>query len=67
MKKRKTIHIVFSSRLVQLLIVLNFPFLRDCLVICIEKEFAAAISTNEIIEAYDLAASRRAKFKLVEM
>jgi len=38
-------------------------FLRDCLVIYIEKELAASISTDDIITAYDLAASRKAKFK----
>jgi hypothetical protein len=42
-------------------------FLRDCLVIYIEKELAASISTNDIIMAYDLAASRRSKFKLIDM
>ncbi|XP_022682320.1 zinc finger MYM-type protein 1-like isoform X2 [Setaria italica] len=42
-------------------------FLRDCLVIYIEKELAASISTDDIITAYDLAASRRAKFKLIDM
>ena len=42
-------------------------FLRDCLVIYIEKELAASISTDDIITAYDLAANRRAKFKLIDM
>ena len=42
-------------------------FARDCLVIYIEKELAASISTDDIITAYDLAASRRAKFKLIDM
>ena len=42
-------------------------FLRDCLVIYIEKELAASISTDDIITAYDLATSRRAKFKLIDM
>ncbi|XP_022685264.1 zinc finger MYM-type protein 1-like [Setaria italica] len=42
-------------------------FLRDCLVIYIEKELAASISTDDIITAYDLAASRRTKFKLIDM
>jgi len=42
-------------------------FLRDCLVIYIEKELAASISTDDIITAYDLPATRRAKFKLIDM
>jgi hypothetical protein len=40
-------------------------FLRDCLVLYIEKELAASISTNEIIDEYALVASRRAK--LIDM
>jgi hypothetical protein len=35
-------------------------FLRDCLVLYIENELIASIGTDEIIEAYDLAASHRA-------
>jgi len=42
-------------------------FLRDCLVIYIEKELAASISTDDIITTSDLAVSRRAKFKLIDM
>ena len=42
-------------------------FLRDCLVIYNEKELAASISTDDIITAYDLPATRRAKFKLIDM
>ena len=45
----------------------EMDFLRDCLIIYIEKELAASISTDDIITAYDLAASRRAKFKLIDM
>jgi hypothetical protein len=40
-------------------------FLRDCLVLYIEKELAASISTNGIIDEYALVASRRAK--LIDM
>jgi hypothetical protein len=40
-------------------------FLRDCLVLYIEKELAASINTNEIIDEYALVASRRAK--LIDM
>jgi hypothetical protein len=42
-------------------------FMRDCLVIYIEKELAASISTDDIITAYNLAPSRRAKFMLIDM
>ena len=42
-------------------------FLRDCLVIYIENELAASISTDDIITTYDLAASRRTKFKLIDI
>ena len=43
----------------------GFP--RDCLVIYIKKELAASISTDDIITTSDLAVSRRAKFKLIDM
>jgi hypothetical protein len=41
--------------------------LRDCLELYIEKELTSSISTDEIIVAYDLAASRRADFKLIHL
>ena len=40
-------------------------FARDCLVIYIEKALAKWISNDDIINEYDLADSRRAKFKLI--
>jgi hypothetical protein len=40
-------------------------FLRDCLILYIEKELAASISTNEITDEYALVASRIAK--LIDM
>ena len=40
-------------------------FLRDCLVIYIEKALAKKISNDDIINEYDLADSRRGKFKLI--
>jgi len=42
-------------------------FLRDYLVVYIEKELAATISSDDIIDSYDLASSRKAKFKLINM
>ncbi len=42
-------------------------YLRDYLVVYIERDLSAMISSNDIIKAFDLANSRRCKFKLVEM
>lgn len=42
-------------------------FLRDYMVVYIEKEIAAKFTSNEIIDMYDLLGSRRAKLKLIEM
>jgi hypothetical protein len=42
-------------------------YLRDYLVVYIERELAVMISSNDIIKAYDLANTRRAKFKITEM
>ena len=42
-------------------------FLRSYMIVYIEKELAAKISSNDIIKSYDLVGNRRAKFKLVEM
>ena len=42
-------------------------YLRDYLVVYIERELAAMISSDNIIKAYDLANTRRAKFKITEM
>jgi hypothetical protein len=42
-------------------------YLRDYLVVYIERELAAMISSNDITKAYDLANTRRAKFKITEM
>lgn len=42
-------------------------YLRSYMIIYIEKELAAKISSLQIIKAYDLAGPRRGKFKLIEM
>jgi hypothetical protein len=42
-------------------------YLRDYLVVYIERELAAMICSDDIIQAYDLANTRRAKFKITEM
>jgi hypothetical protein len=42
-------------------------YLQDYLVVYIVRELAAMISSNDIIKAYDLANTRRAKFKITEM
>jgi hypothetical protein len=42
-------------------------YLRDYLVVYIERELAAMICSDDIIKAYDLANTRRAKFKITEM
>jgi hypothetical protein len=39
-------------------------YLRDYLVVYIERELAAMICSDDIIKAYDLASTRRAKFKI---
>jgi hypothetical protein len=65
MKKRKTLHSFFKP--VGSTVNCIESIRIHCLVIYIEKELAASIRTDEIIEACDLAASRRAKFKLIEM
>ena len=42
-------------------------YLRDYLVIYIERGLAAMISSDDIIKAYDLANTHRAKFKIIEI
>jgi hypothetical protein len=42
-------------------------YLRDYLVVYIERELAAMICSDDIIKDYDLANTRRAKFKITEM
>jgi hypothetical protein len=42
-------------------------YLRDYLVVYIERDLAATISSDDIIKTYDLANTCRAKFKLYEM
>jgi hypothetical protein len=42
-------------------------YLWDYLVVYIERELAAIICSDDIIKAYDLANTRRAKFKITEM
>jgi hypothetical protein len=42
-------------------------YLRDYLVVYIERELAAMICSDDIIKIYDLANTRRAKFKITEM
>ena len=42
-------------------------YLRDYLVVYIERELAAMICSDDIIKAYVLANTRRAKFKITEM
>jgi hypothetical protein len=42
-------------------------YLRDYLVVYIERELAAMICSHDIIKAYDLANTRRAKFKITGM
>jgi hypothetical protein len=39
-------------------------FLQDCLVLILRGNLSS-VSTHEIIEAYDVAVSRRANFKLI--
>jgi hypothetical protein len=42
-------------------------YLWDYLVVYIERELAAIICSDDIIKAYDLANTRRAKYKQTEM
>jgi hypothetical protein len=42
-------------------------YLRDYLVVYIERELAAMICSDDIIKAYDLANTRRSKFKITDM
>ena len=42
-------------------------FLRSYMIIYIEKELAAKITSEDIINSYDLVGSRRGKLKLIEM
>jgi hypothetical protein len=42
-------------------------YLRSYLVVYIKRELTAMISSVDIIKAYDLANTRRAKFKIIEM
>ncbi|KAJ1697371.1 hypothetical protein LUZ63_005883 [Rhynchospora breviuscula] len=42
-------------------------FLRDYMIVYIEKEIAKKFAADEIIDMYDFLGSRRAKLKLIEM
>jgi hypothetical protein len=42
-------------------------YLRDYLVVYIERELAVMISSDDIIKVYDVANTRRAKFKITDM
>jgi hypothetical protein len=42
-------------------------YLWDYLVVYIERELATMICSDDIIKVYDLANTRRAKFKITEM
>lgn len=42
-------------------------YLRDYLIVYIKRELATMICSHDIIKAYDLANTRRAKFKITEM
>lgn len=42
-------------------------YLRHYIIVYIEKELAGKISSNDVIETFDLAGSRRSKFKITEM
>jgi hypothetical protein len=46
---------------------IGVAFLRDFLVVYIENELAAAISSDDIIGSYHLASSRKSKFKLINV
>ena len=41
--------------------------MRDYLVVYIEKELAARISSDDIIKSFDQAGNHKAKLKLIEM
>ncbi|XP_022681041.1 zinc finger MYM-type protein 1-like [Setaria italica] len=59
---------VFPPKLFILLLNCTCSSINPYLPICrYVDELAASISTDDIITAYDLAASRRAKFKLIDM
>jgi hypothetical protein len=45
---------------------LGDDFLRDCVIVYIEREIAEKFSVDEIIETFDLGA-RKAEFKLIDM
>jgi hypothetical protein len=45
---------------------LGDEFLRDCVIVYIEREIAEKFSVGEIIETFDLGA-RKAEFKLIDM
>ena len=42
-------------------------YLRDYLVVYIERDIVARISSDDIIKAFDLVCTRKANFKLIEM
>jgi hypothetical protein len=42
-------------------------YLRDYLIVYIKRELATMICSHDIIKAYDLANTRRAKFKITDM
>jgi hypothetical protein len=46
---------------------MGYAYLRDYLVIYIERGLAAMISSDDIIKVYDLANTHRAKFKITKM
>jgi hypothetical protein len=46
---------------------MGYAYLRYYLVVYIERELAVMICSDDIIQAYDLANTRRAKFKITEM
>jgi hypothetical protein len=42
-------------------------YLQDYLIVYIKRELAAMICSDDIIKAYDLANTRRVKFKIAKM
>jgi hypothetical protein len=42
-------------------------YLRDYLVVYIERDIAVRISSDDIIKAFDRVCTRKANFKLIEM
>ena len=46
---------------------MRYAYLRDYLIVYIKRELVAMICSDDIIKAYDLANTRRAKFKITEM